>query len=143
MKKFCIFQARNRQGLDLIEKKVVNVENYKILDWDPSCMKILGLLESDAPKRSPFIALYVANFDKANEESKEVLENCEILCFDDADKLLSQNFKGILDRFTSHLPETRQILLYLAAFPTVEHFMVRLETIGVTKFEFVHVRNPR
>lgn len=52
------------------------------------------------------------------------VENCRILCLDEADKLLSQDFKGMLDRLISHLPQTRQVLLYSATFPlTVEHFM--------------------
>merc|ERR1711997_369358 len=52
------------------------------------------------------------------------VNNCKILCLDEADKLLSQDFKGMLDRLLSHLPEQRQILLYSATFPlTVEHFM--------------------
>ena len=34
------------------------------------------------------------------------VENCEMLCLDEADKLLSQDFKCMLDRLTSHLPET-------------------------------------
>ena len=34
------------------------------------------------------------------------VENCKILCLDEADKLLSQDFKCMLDRLTSHLPET-------------------------------------
>merc|ERR1739838_399543 len=52
------------------------------------------------------------------------VNNCKILCLDEADKLLSQDFKGMLDRLISHLPEQRQILLYSATFPlTVEHFM--------------------
>ena len=53
------------------------------------------------------------------------VNHCKILCLDEADKLLSQDFKGMLDRLISHLPEQRQILLYSATFPlTVEHFMV-------------------
>ena len=53
------------------------------------------------------------------------VEKCRILCLDEADKLLSQDFKGILDRLLSHLPNNRQVLLYSATFPlTVEHFMV-------------------
>lgn len=41
-----------------------------------------------------------------------------------ADKLLSQDFKGMLDRVISYLPSERQILLYSATFPlTVEQFM--------------------
>lgn len=52
------------------------------------------------------------------------VERCKILCLDEADKLLSQDFKGMLDRLLSHLPSTRQVLLYSATFPlTVEHFM--------------------
>ena len=63
------------------------------------------------------------------------VDRCKILCLDEADKLLSQDFKGMLDRLLSHLPSTRQVLLYSATFPlTVEHFMVNkilfcLETI--------------
>ena len=34
------------------------------------------------------------------------VENCEILCLDEADKLPSQDFKCMLDRLTSYLPET-------------------------------------
>jgi ATP-dependent RNA helicase DDX6/DHH1 len=42
-----------------------------------------------------------------------------------ADKLLSQDFKGILDRIISFLPKERQIMLFSATFPiTVEQFMV-------------------
>ncbi|TRY78550.1 hypothetical protein TCAL_07735 [Tigriopus californicus] len=52
------------------------------------------------------------------------MEKCKILCLDEADKLLSQDFKGLLDRLISHLPLTRQVLLYSATFPlTVEAFM--------------------
>ena len=52
------------------------------------------------------------------------VEKCRILCLDEADKLLSQDFKGMLDRLISHLPSSRQILLYSATFPlTVESFM--------------------
>ncbi|WAR04736.1 DDX6-like protein [Mya arenaria] len=41
-----------------------------------------------------------------------------------ADKLLSQDFKGMLDNIISHLPNDRQILLYSATFPlSVEQFM--------------------
>merc|ERR1719374_298624 len=50
--------------------------------------------------------------------------NCKILVLDEADKLLSQDFKGMLDRVISHLPRERQILLFSATFPlTVESFM--------------------
>ena len=58
------------------------------------------------------------------------VNHCKILCLDEADKLLSQDFKGMLDRLISHLPEQRQILLYSATFPlTVEHFMVIFHAI--------------
>ncbi|CAN8014436.1 unnamed protein product [Ixodes persulcatus] len=43
---------------------------------------------------------------------------------DGAAKLLSQDFKGLLDKVISFLPQDRQILLYSAKFPlTVEQFM--------------------
>jgi len=49
---------------------------------------------------------------------------CAILVLDEADKLLSQDFKGMLDSIIKHLPNDRQILLYSATFPlTVETFM--------------------
>ena len=47
-----------------------------------------------------------------------------MLILDEADKLLSQDFKGMLDKVISFLPKGRQILLYSATFPlTVESFM--------------------
>lgn len=49
---------------------------------------------------------------------------CGMLVLDEADKLLSQDFKGMLDHIIAHLPPDRQILLYSATFPlTVEQFM--------------------
>ena len=43
-----------------------------------------------------------------------------------ADKLLSVDFKGMLDNIIAHLPRDRQILLYSATFPvTVEQFMTK------------------
>jgi len=43
-----------------------------------------------------------------------------------ADKLLSQDFKNMLDDIISFLPRERQVLLYSATFPmTVEEFVVR------------------
>lgn len=52
------------------------------------------------------------------------MEHCRILILDKADKLLSQDFKGMLDHVISRLPQERQILLYSATFPlTVKQFM--------------------
>eukprot|EP00095_Tigriopus_kingsejongensis_P009547 maker-scaffold114_size351134-snap-gene-1.15 protein:Tk09547 transcript:maker-scaffold114_size351134-snap-gene-1.15-mRNA-1 annotation:"atp-dependent rna helicase me31b" len=54
------------------------------------------------------------------------VDQCKILCLDEADKLLSQDFRGMLDRLIAHLPQTRQVLLYSATFPlTVEAFMTK------------------
>ncbi|PVD26136.1 hypothetical protein C0Q70_13804 [Pomacea canaliculata] len=51
-------------------------------------------------------------------------DHCAILVLDEADKLLSQDFKGMLDSIISHLPSERQIMLYSATFPlSVEQFM--------------------
>nr|CAD7444417.1 unnamed protein product [Timema bartmani] len=52
------------------------------------------------------------------------MEHCKILVLDEADKLLSQDFKGMLDHVISRLPKERQILLFSATFPlTVKQFM--------------------
>lgn len=52
------------------------------------------------------------------------VSHCKMLVLDEADKLLSQDFKGMLDKVISFLPAGRQILLYSATFPlTVESFM--------------------
>jgi len=52
------------------------------------------------------------------------MTHCKMLILDEADKLLSQDFKGMLDKVISFLPKSRQILLYSATFPlTVESFM--------------------
>lgn len=52
--------------------------------------------------------------------------DCRILVLDEADKLLSQDFKGMLDSIIQFMPPKLQILLYSATFPlTVEEFMRR------------------
>ncbi|KAG1688650.1 putative ATP-dependent RNA helicase me31b [Nymphon striatum] len=52
------------------------------------------------------------------------MDKCVMLVLDEADKLLSQDFKGMLDRIINHLPKDRQVLLFSATFPlTVENFM--------------------
>lgn len=52
------------------------------------------------------------------------MDQCKILVLDEADKLLSQDFKGMLDVVIKNLPEKRQVLLFSATFPlTVEQFM--------------------
>ncbi|XP_052803879.1 ATP-dependent RNA helicase me31b-like isoform X2 [Mya arenaria] len=57
------------------------------------------------------------------------ISKCGILVLDEADKLLSQDFKGMLDNIISHLPNDRQILLYSATFPlSVEQFMKYLHS---------------
>ncbi|CAL1545526.1 unnamed protein product [Lymnaea stagnalis] len=59
------------------------------------------------------------------------IQNCGTLILDEADKLLSQDFKGMLDSIIGHLPKDRQIMLYSATFPlTVEAFMRK------------HLKNP-
>lgn len=55
-----------------------------------------------------------------------VMDHCKILVLDEADKLLSQDFKGLLDNLIKKLPQHRQILLFSATFPlTVEQFMTK------------------
>ncbi|RWS03500.1 putative ATP-dependent RNA helicase me31b-like protein [Dinothrombium tinctorium] len=58
------------------------------------------------------------------EKKVAKMDKCKMLVLDEADKLLSQDFKGMLDTVISFLPKDRQILLYSATFPlTVENFM--------------------
>lgn len=53
-----------------------------------------------------------------------VMDKCTMLVMDEADKLLSQDFKNMLDNVISFLPLDRQILLYSATFPcTVDAFI--------------------
>lgn len=52
------------------------------------------------------------------------MRHCKILVLDEADKLLSQDFVGTLDRTIALLPKDPQVLLFSATFPlTVEEFM--------------------
>uniref|UniRef100_A0A915C1D8 RNA helicase n=1 Tax=Parascaris univalens TaxID=6257 RepID=A0A915C1D8_PARUN len=76
------------------------------------------------------------------------MSRCSTLILDEADKLLSQDFQGILDRVIKFLPSERQIMLYSATFPlTVATFMQKymknpyeinlmeeLTLLGVTQF---------
>jgi ATP-dependent RNA helicase DDX6/DHH1 len=60
------------------------------------------------------------------EKKVAVMDKCSMFVLDEADKLLSQDFKGMLDLLIGHLPNDRQILLFSATFPiTVEQFMRR------------------
>ncbi|XP_074030490.1 ATP-dependent RNA helicase me31b [Leptinotarsa decemlineata] len=82
------------------------------------------------------------------EKRVAVMDQCKILVLDEADKLLSQDFKGMLDVVIKNLPHERQILLFSATFPlTVEQFMRKhlrdpyeinlmdeLTLIGVTQY---------
>ena len=80
--------------------------------------RMLDLMEkqvrnTDHRRHNLILIVQVANVSK-----------CKMLVLDEADKLLSQDFKGMLDKVISFLPAGRQILLYSATFPlTVESFM--------------------
>lgn len=65
------------------------------------------------------------------EKKVAVMDKCKMLVLDEADKLLSQDFKGMLDRVISYLPPERQILLYSATFP-----------LTVKQFKMKHLRSP-
>lgn len=45
------------------------------------------------------------------------MDCCQMLVMDEADKLLSMDFKGMLEDIIGFLPSSRQILLYSATFP--------------------------
>ncbi|CAH2108157.1 unnamed protein product [Euphydryas editha] len=59
------------------------------------------------------------------------MDNCRMLVLDEADKLLSQDFKGMLDTVIARLPKKRQILLFSATFP-----------LSVKQFMEKHLREP-
>lgn len=59
------------------------------------------------------------------------MEKCQILVMDEADKLLSMDFKGSLERVIEFLPRDRQILLYSATFP-----------LSVCDFKAKHLQKP-
>lgn len=83
--------------LDLMEKKIAVMDKCKVLVLDEVISPLIFLLRLI----------------------------CLTFAFVQADKLLSQDFMGMLDRIISFLPSKRQILLYSATFPvTVEEFMV-------------------
>ncbi|KAH8287849.1 hypothetical protein KR018_002674 [Drosophila ironensis] len=59
------------------------------------------------------------------------MSHCRILVLDEADKLLSLDFQGMLDHVILKLPKDPQILLFSATFPlTVKNFMEK------------HIREP-
>lgn len=58
------------------------------------------------------------------------MSQCKMLVLDEADKLLSQDFSGMLDQVIALLPPERQILLFSATFPlTVRQFVVSISDI--------------
>uniref|UniRef100_A0A915KLQ9 RNA helicase n=1 Tax=Romanomermis culicivorax TaxID=13658 RepID=A0A915KLQ9_ROMCU len=91
-------------------------------------------LKEDIMKLSSTVHLVIATPGRIldlMDKNVADMSHCNMFILDEADKLLSQDFKGILDRLISFLPKSRQILLYSATFPvTVEAFMKR------------HMRNP-
>jgi len=60
-----------------------------------------------------------------------VMSGCQMLVMDEADKLLSMDFKRLLDILISMLPKKRQILLYSATFP-----------LSVKEFKDKHLNKP-
>lgn len=59
------------------------------------------------------------------EKKVAQMNKCKMLVLDEADKLLSQDFSGMLDQVIALLPPDRQILLFSATFPlTVRQFVV-------------------
>ncbi|XP_002123307.2 putative ATP-dependent RNA helicase ddx6 [Ciona intestinalis] len=54
------------------------------------------------------------------------VDHCNMIVLDEADKLLSQDFKQMMDNIVTQLPVSRQILLFSATFPiTVKDFMLK------------------
>ena len=47
------------------------------------------------------------------------LAECNIMCLDEADKLLSVDFQPVIEKLLRLLPKERQILLFSATFPQI------------------------
>jgi len=47
------------------------------------------------------------------------LNDCNIMCLDEADKLLSVDFQPVIEKLLKLLPKERQILLFSATFPQI------------------------
>lgn len=47
------------------------------------------------------------------------LADCNIICLDEADKLLSVDFQPVIEKLLKLLPKQRQILLFSATFPQI------------------------
>lgn len=47
------------------------------------------------------------------------LSECNIICLDEADKLLSVDFQPVIEKLLKLLPKQRQILLFSATFPQI------------------------
>ena len=76
------------------------------------------------------------------------LTDCNIVCLDEADKLLSVDFQPVIEKLLRVLPKTRQILLFSATFPqivksfketwmpeaVIVNLMEELTLIGVTQY---------
>jgi len=76
------------------------------------------------------------------------LNECNIVCLDEADKLLSVDFQPVIEKLLRVLPKTRQILLFSATFPqivksfketwmpeaVIVNLMEELTLIGVTQY---------
>lgn len=77
------------------------------------------------------------------EKKVAQMGQCKMLVLDEADKLLSQDFSGMLDQVIALLPPDRQILLFSATFPlTVRQFVVCIFTLIETcapSRDFVHI----
>eukprot|EP00911_Craspedida_sp_UC1_P002134 UC1_evm1s1641 len=59
------------------------------------------------------------------------MDQCRIFVMDEADKLLSMDFRGLLDNVLGMLPENRQVMLFSATFP-----------VTVKDFKDRHMTNP-
>jgi ATP-dependent RNA helicase DDX6/DHH1 len=59
------------------------------------------------------------------------VDQCNILVFDEADKLLSPEFIPTIENIIASLPQSRQVMLFSATFP-----------ITVKDFKEKHLRNP-
>ncbi|CAF1634650.1 unnamed protein product, partial [Didymodactylos carnosus] len=88
-------------------------------------------LKDDIARLAQKVHLIVATPGRLYDLMNKNLVNtnlCSMVIFDEADKLLSQDFRGMCEQLFQYIPAERQVLLYSATFPVsidqfVQHYM--------------------
>lgn len=97
--------------------------------WSSTNLSFLSILRSSIKSTVHVIIATPGRILDLMEKKVAQMSACKMLVLDEADKLLSQDFSGMLDQVIALLPVDRQILLFSATFPlTVRKFVVSVDT---------------